>query len=124
LTDNILEKTTPKIKAVLNDEAGNPIPATSLTTLTLTLYNMSDAPTHAIINSRDGQNVLNANNVSVGADGSLAWQLTALDTVIMDSLLKKETHRAVFKWTYTSGANTMVGSHIIDMTILNLEKVI
>lgn len=119
----ILEKTTPKITAVIEDEAGTPIPGTSLATLTLTLYSMSDPPTHAIINSRNAQSVLNENGVTVDAGGNLAWQLASADTVIQDNTLPKEIHRAEFRWTYASGGNTVVGAHIIDMTVLNLEKV-
>ena len=115
-TDRILEKTTPKITAVIKDEAGTPIPGTSLVTLTLTLYNMSEPPTHAIINSRSAQNVLNVNGVTVDAEGNLAWQLASADTAMQNSALSKEAHRAEFRWTYESGSDTLVGSYIIDMT--------
>jgi len=124
LTDLILEKTTPKITAVIEDEAGTPVPGTSLLTLTLTLYSTSDSPAYAIINDRSDQDVLNAEGVTVDAEGNLAWQTASADTAIQDSVLEKETHRAVFKWTYASGSNTIVGAHIIDMTIQNLEKVL
>jgi len=121
LTNKILEKTTPKITAVIKDENGVAIPSTSLDTLTLDFYNMSDNPTFAVINSRTAQNVLNANDVSLDTSGNLTWQMVPLDNAVIDSALTTEDHRAVFNWTYSGGAKT--GRHIIDLTVVNLEKI-
>lgn len=121
LTNKIPEQTTPKITAVIKDENGTAIPASSLDTLTLDLYNQSDAPTFTVINLRSAQNVLNANGVTVDASGNLTWQMVTADNVIIDSTLKTEKHRAVFNWTYSAGAKT--GRHIIDLTVVNLEKI-
>ncbi len=118
LTDKILEKTTPKITATIQDENGTAIPAASLTTLTLTLYNREDSA-KTIINSRNAQNVLNANNVTVDSNGLITWSVQPLDTAILGTA-SSERHRAVFEWTYNSGAKN--GKYIIDMTIKNLAK--
>ena len=119
LADKILEKTSPKITATMQDEEGTGIPAASLTTLTLTLYNLDDS-SNTIINSRSDQDVLNANNVTVNSSGNLVWSVQALDTIIVGDK-GVEKHRAVFEWTYSSG--TKNGKHIIDMDIRNLEKI-
>jgi len=121
LTAKIPERTTPKITAVIKDENGVAIPDTSLDTLTLDLYNMSDDPVFAVINSRTAQNVLNANDVTVDTSGILVWQMVTADNAIIDATLKTEKHRAVFNWTYSSGIKT--GRHIIDLTVVNLEKI-
>ena len=118
LTDDIMEKTTVKITATVEDENGDGLAAGSLDTLTLTLYSLED---DAIINSRDAQDVLNANGVTLGGGGNLVWTVTPADTIIVDTTLKAERHRAVFEWTYISGAKN--GKHVIDMRIINLVKI-
>lgn len=122
LTDPILEKTTPKLTAVLQDENGNPIAGSALGTLTLTLYNLNDGPTYTILNSRDNQNVLNTNNVTVDESGNLTWEMQTGDTPLVDAALDIEKHRAVFTWTYNGGTKT--GRHVIDMAVKNLQKVV
>ena len=62
----VRENQTVAYTATLQDELGNPLPATSLTTLVLTLY---DITSNTIINTRDHQNVLNANGVIVCKHG-------------------------------------------------------
>lgn len=119
LDAKIPEKTTPEITATIQDEDGNGIDAADLTTLTLTLYNLDDAA-KTIINNRDDQDVLNTNNVTVSNVGALVWSVQALDTIIVGSKAT-ELHRAVFEFTYNSGAKN--GKHIIDMTIINLAKI-
>ncbi len=122
LADNIMEGTTPKITATVQDEDGTAIPASSLDTLTLTLYNLDDTD-NTIINSRSAQDVLNANNVTVSSLGALVWSVQEEDTIIVgtDTSDITERHRAVFTWTYNS--TTKTGTHVIDMAIRNLVKV-
>jgi hypothetical protein len=119
LADNIMEGTTPKITATIQDEDGSAIDTADITTLTLNLYNLDDTD-NTIINSRSDQDVHNTNNVTVSSAGALVWSVQALDTIMVGSDLV-ERHRAVFKWTYSSGTKT--GSYVIDMAIRNLEKV-
>ena len=76
------------------------VPASALTSLTLTLY---DQVTGAVINSRSGQNVLNANGVTVDASGNLAWTLSPLDSPILTAELAIETHIALFQATWNGG---------------------
>lgn len=117
----MLEKTSAKLTAQIVDENGVGIPVTSLATLILDLYSMSD-PAKPIINNRTAQDVLGVNNVSIDTSGNLIWDIQPADNAILDSTLANESHRAVFAWTYNGGAKA--GKYIIDMTVVNLAKVI
>lgn len=127
LTDYILEGTTPSISATITNKAGAAIPLASLTTLTLTLYNIDDSAC-PIINSRNAQDVKNANRVTVDANGNLKWTLAPEDSAIATpSALTDQhpynTHWAVLRWTYTEDSLPQVGSHIIEFQVWNLQKV-
>ena len=121
LEDEIFEGTTPEITANLQDENGDAVAGSNLTTLTLTLFSRNDL-SYPIINTREDQNVLNVNDVTVDEAGLVTWSTQPEDTIVYDSNLKLEKHRAVFEWTYDSGAKN--GKHIIDMTIKNLAKTV
>jgi hypothetical protein len=113
----IPEGSSARYTATLLDELGAGVPAASLTTLTLTLY---DDKTGAIINGRNAQNVLNANGVSVDASGNLVWAITPADTPIVTDTLQTETHYAVFKATWSSGAKGL--SHAAPLTVTNMWR--
>lgn len=106
----------------IKDETGTVIPLASLTTLTLTLYNKA---TGAIINSRNAQNVKNANNVTVHAtSGLVTWSAKPADNPIIDTTLdagETEEHVALFEWTYNSGADG--GKHELSIYVRQLTKV-
>lgn len=114
----LLEKTTHVYSAVIKDEANDVVPAAQLTTLTLTQYALQ---TGTIINSREGQNVLNANNVTVTSGGVLTWIMQPADNAIVNAALEYEFHIALFEWTYASGAKA--GKHEVEFKIQNLTKV-
>lgn len=116
VSTEIPEKTTPKLTAVLEDENGVVISSASLDTLTLTLYKKYDVTT--IINSRNNQNVLNTNNITVDTSGNLTWLMQIEDNIISDSGESSEEHVARFDWTYSSG--TKAGRHEILITVINL----
>lgn len=115
---DLLEKTTRKITAVVADENDAPIPAASLSSLALTLYSLHSL---AVVNGRNAQNVLNANNVTVDASGNLVWDVQPADNAILDATLAVEIHRALFEWTWSGGAKS--GKHEIDLYVKNLNKV-
>ena len=80
------------------------MPGSTLDSLTLTLR---DLRTGEIINSRDAQDVKNANGVTVDEDGRLTWTLLPLDNPFLrknpppfDSDI--ETHLAVFEWAWNT----------------------
>jgi len=121
LSESILEKTTPTLTANLEDENGAPVEKTALATLTLTLYVKG---TNTIINSRNAQDILDRNGVTVtetSTETIIEWEMETADTAVIGTR-QSEEHRAVFEWTY--GTPVKTGRHVIDMTVVNLEKVV
>ncbi len=100
----------------LKDEDGNAIPAGSLTSATLTLHVVH---TGAIVNSRNAQNILNANNVTIDGTGLLAWTIQAADMAITDDSRRVEVHRALFVFKWGSGREK---PYEIDYEIENMSK--
>jgi len=108
LTDKertVPEQTTPLYTATLVDESDVAIPLSSISTIALTYY---DRRTGSIINSRNSQNVKNANNVTIHAtSGLLTWELQVADTTFVTpaSFSEDETeeHVALFEWTLSNG---------------------
>ncbi len=119
IADPIPEKTTPRLTGVIRDEAGAAIPAASLTTLTLTLYNLDAAQT--IINARDAVSILNANGGTVDSSGNMAFPMTAADTALVDATQGEEAHVALIRWTYNAGAKA--GLQEILHRVQNVAKV-
>lgn len=113
------EDTTPEYQVTLLDFAGVAIPDGDLDTLVLTLC---DQDTEAIINSRDGQNVLNTNDVTVSA-GIVTWQLQAADTAMHNSDREAEIRVALWEWTYSPSTETLRGKHETVIRLRNLAKV-
>jgi len=95
-----------------------PIPSASLVTLTLTLYVIKTDGTIDYVNSRNAQNVLNANNVTVNAAGLLTWSIQVLDTTLVEAL-PFERHIALFEWTTASVA----GKHEAILIVQALTEV-
>lgn len=114
----VAEKTTCKFTGILKDENGAVVPGSSLTTLTLTLYNVDDGQ---IINNRNDQNILNANGGSVDGLGNFTLRLRAADNIILDPSKKSETHRALIRFTYNAGQDA--GSVEVEFRVQNLLKV-
>jgi hypothetical protein len=97
----VRERSTGTYTATLQDEAEVVIPSASLTTLTLSVY---DVRTGTVLNNRNNQNVLNANNVTVHAtSGLLTWSVQSADNAMV-STRSVESHIAVFEYTWASGA--------------------
>jgi len=116
------ERTTQKYTATIKDENGAAIPSGSLTTLTLTLY---DVDSQMIINSRNNQNVLNLNDVTVDAAGLLTWTMQPADNAILSVSLSDdatERHMALFKFTFGAGGSK-AGSHELGLLVRNVGKV-
>ncbi len=103
--------------ATLTDQFGAVIPASTITTLTLTLCTLNGT----IINSRSDQDVLNTNNVVVLESGVLTFTLQAADTAIIETgALKHETHRGTFSMAFGGGSNATWDA---DFVIRNLTKI-
>ena len=99
--------------AVLRDEASLPIPDTTLDTLTLSLY---DTLTQTYINSRQQQDVLNANGVTIDGSGNLTWLVEPEDHVLL-GIRGFETHRAVFEYTWTDDSVSKRDWHALLFTV-------
>lgn len=112
------EKTSALISAtVTRDDGATPLAGSQLLTLTLTLYN---AATGAIINGRNGQNVLSQNGGAVSELGALTQYLGALDMVLSNQNLAREKHHALFAWTWNNGtAAGGLGKVIVEFSVVN-----
>ena len=117
---HVRENTTPVITAVIKDENDNVLPDTTLDTLTLTLY---DPALGTIFNSRDGQDILNANDVTVDNVGLMTWVVQVADIAIVDSNSIFEERVALIEWTWTVSAATRQSNDEIRIHIQNLAQV-
>jgi hypothetical protein len=119
-TFELLEGTTPDYEATLLDKSEVAIPGSVLDSLTLTFF---QEYTETIINSRDGQNVLQVNGVTVDEAGRMVWTLTPEDSAILDDSLHQEPHLARFDFTYPGASGTEVGRHVVRLLVTNLRRV-
>jgi hypothetical protein len=109
------ERSTAKYTAVLQDQDGNVVPASALSTFLLTLY---DKVTGTVINGRSLQNVLNTNGVSIDGSGNLTWTMDPADNAIVTDANTTEVHVATFQGTFGSGKQV---THDVAITVRNLR---
>ena len=115
----ILEQASGLFTGTLTANDGvTPIPAASLLTFTLTLYVIKGDGTTGIVNGRNAQNVLNANNVTVNAAGLVTWSIQVADTTLVEAL-PFERHIALWEWTATG----VTGKHETVMVVQALTEV-
>ena len=103
----------------LTDLNGDNLQLSDIATLTLTLTKDSSGE---VINSRNAQNILNANNVVVDSAGYMTWTIQPADNEVLDDALKFEVHDAVFTWTWGTPVNTK--RHELKIEVLNSDKYI
>ena len=106
------ERSTGVIEGDIIDADGNLVPAEDLTEATLTLYDLEtvipgNSPAGQI-NGRDGQDVLNANDVSIDAVspstiGHFIWSVQPEDNIIVTERRQVERHRAMFRFAWATG---------------------
>jgi hypothetical protein len=113
---SVTEHSTASYSCTLLDHTNQPIPGPALSSLTLTLY---DRVSDAVLNGRDNQDVLNANDVTVDGNGVLTWLLQPADTAMHDSTLGSEVHVALFTITWPGGHF----HHEVSFHIQNLHRV-
>lgn len=115
----ILQNSTGTFSAgITGNDGATLIPLASLLTLTLTLYVVQTDGSIAYVNSRNAQNVLNLNNVTVSAAGVLTWAIQTADTALIEAL-PFERHIALFEWT----AAGVVGKCEIILIVQDLTEV-
>lgn len=113
----VKEKKTGVYSFTIKKEDGTVVPASALTSATLSLFVPATA---AIVNGRDAQSALNANNVTIDEAGLVTWTQQIADMAILDDALEEETHRALFLFTWQAGARQH--PHEVDFVIENLGK--
>jgi len=119
------ESSSRTVTFTLLDNADVAIPLTAISTAQLTLYDMDTyvpgaSPAAGIINSRDAQDVLNTNNVTIHAtSGLVTWAMQPDDNVIVTVRRQIERHRAEFRFVTTSGAEL---DYQFEVEVVNLRK--
>lgn len=66
------------------------------------LLTLTDVGSNTIVNSRNGQNGLNANGVAV-TDGKVVWSIQPADTALVNASVIGEIHLATLVMTLTDG---------------------
>lgn len=118
------------IRAQIVDQAGDAVEVASLTSATLTLYDVDTgsadvSPAEGIINSRDQQDILPAgspfeeNDVEYEASGYFQWNLQPEDNIIVTPRRQVERHRAMFIFTWNGGSFP----YELEIEVVNLRKV-
>jgi hypothetical protein len=115
------EASSAKLTATIQDESETPIPAASLDTLTLLLYDQltqldSPGSTTAVINSRNRQDILNVNGCAISAGGVMTLTLTPADNIIVNTGKSSERHVALIEYTYAAGLKAGKEEVLIDVT--------
>lgn len=112
------EQTTGQYTAtIVANDGVTPLPGGTLLTLTLSLYVIKADGTIQVVNTRNVQNVLNANNVTVSAGGLVTWAIQKLDTTLVESVAF-ERHIAIFRWTWAAGE----GDHEVVLVVRKLAR--
>ena len=132
-TFDVPEQSSGVYRAIIVDESGALLPGSILSTLTLTLYAVRSGGNIDYINSRNAQNVLNTNGVTVydtlqtdtlfdssTVQYNLKWIFTPQDTTLVRAQLQIERHIALFEWTWGSGK---AGKQEMILAVKNLNEV-
>jgi hypothetical protein len=99
-TYSFTEEQTGTLTGIIQDDAGNPLGAADLDSLTLTL---TDQITSEVINSRLRQDVLNTNDVTLDSLGNLSWSIQTDDNIIVSEISVPgtiERHEILFEWRW------------------------
>lgn len=100
-----------RMTGTLKDAAGVAIAKASVSSITVTL---TDAGSGSVVNSRNGQNVLDANGGTLDAtSGAFAWTITSSDTTLVDANGDSEEHTADFTVTGTFTGSPLKFRHRI-----------
>ena len=131
----VLEDSAFTLTAQLKDTDGSDLALADIDTITLTLFltrGGTTLPANTIINSRDAEDIKNANEVTIGATGILTWDVQPEDTAIINDEIEvcektmkntREIHRALFEWKKTGGSGAQQGKKRVDLIVCNLAEV-
>lgn len=106
------EKQSGVYRAILRDDNGTPLPSLALDAFLLTLY---DRASLATINSRNGQNALNTNQVTLDSLGNVEWTWLPADQPVLVPAKDIEEHVALFeaKWTDSNARPRQLNHEVI-----------
>lgn len=106
---DVTEDTSGRYTALLIDEAGDELPASSIVTATLSLFDstLNDDSMTVYVNSREAQNVLNVNDVTIDEFGNLTWDFAPEDMPKLQTHTP-ETHKAVWTLTWSGGNKQLI----------------
>lgn len=109
------EGDTPTLTVTILDSAGAAIPLANVTTLKLTQWlGQGKGLPGVSINSRNLQNVKNANNVTIDTtSGLVTWQLTTTDTAMIskDTTVLEEKHHFRFDLVFNASGTAISKSY-------------
>lgn len=118
-TFDILEESSGRFTATIVAEDGvTPLPAATLSSITLTLYVIKTDGSIEYVNGRNAQDILNLNNVTISVAGLLTWAVQVLDTTLVEAL-PFERHVALIEWAWPNG----VGKYEFVLVVQNLAEV-
>ena len=101
-------------------------PALNAAAITTIVATLSDLATGEILNSRDEQNVRNANGGTLESNGTFTLQLEADDNIIVTPELNqsREQHLLTLEVTFArTGGGTGTLNHPVQFYVLNLAHV-
>jgi hypothetical protein len=119
------ERSSRTVTFTLKDNADVVVPLADIDTATLTLFDLDTyvpgaSPAEGIINSRDAQDVLSANNVTIHAtSGLVTWAMQADDNPIVTARRQVERHRAEFHFVVNG---VELHADPIEFEVVNLRK--
>ena len=114
----VTEQSTASVSGIFKDELNAVIGSGDMTTLIGTLY---EEVTEVVINSRDEQDMLNANGATLDGSGNFTLQLDPADNAILVDANEYEIHVLLLEWTYASGAKG--GNAEVSVYVKNLAGV-
>lgn len=118
---NAVERQSGIYTAALRDENGAPLGSAAISSFTLTLY---DVNTGVTVNGRYQQNILNANQVTVDAQGQVTWTWLPLDMQILNPNRQQEEHVALFVVKWTDGqSRPRQANHEVHFTVNRIPRV-
>ena len=112
------EGTTRRITGQLKDDEGNLIGSGNVSAFTMTQKGLDGT----VINSRDSQNVLNTNNVTLDANGNWVFQVQPEDAIRLEHKPGIEIHKVTVEWEWSTSP-VRKGNQVFYIGVRDLEEV-
>ena len=106
---------TPRWTGQIFDDAGVPISAAQLASLTLSIV---DTLSGQVINGADAVSILNTGRGTVDAQGNVVLKLEVGDTAMTETTSRQVQRSLVFDWTYNGGVSA--GRHQTNFMLVQL----